>query len=525
MHQSKSKNFFSTATLFAVMMIVSAMAIQVSAIPTNNFFGAIQTSTASGTTVNQNLYDFRTDVYLNGGPQNTSAVGLPNGTYYFQVTDPSGATLLSSDAAVCRQLTVSGGKISGVSPASVSCPHLIGTDNSANGSTPVQLYPFNVTPNNGGEYKVWLIRQTSNTSVDATDVTVIHFNNRDAKTDNFKVKPENVCTVNCEPPPTTVTLSGHKFYDANADTLDNDGKIVEGVKIHVVFTTGGVITTTGDVTTTTTLFDIPTGSNGNWELTGVTTGSTYVVSEILPKACDTPGCDAQHYWVQTAPVADSSDFQGYSGTANANVSGLDFGNICFEPAIGGKTLGYCSNKNGENTMKGLGANGTIDPTVYPALNPTTLDSNGMASDLAFLGRLNLKNSSLDKKTGNTTDFDPSVYAAFNTWFLNGNAVNMAYMLSVQLSATSLDVRHKFFTYGDAQIADARSLGLGFATIGSVRVSGNTELNAPGGAATYTGNPVRDDEEILKNFLDGVNNNRLPFASPTACQVIYATPAS
>src|SRR5215210_1475674 len=72
----------------------------------NAFFGAIFTSTGDGATVNANIYDDKNDVYLNGGPQGMSNTGLPPGTYYFQVTDPSGATLLSTDPASCRQLTV-----------------------------------------------------------------------------------------------------------------------------------------------------------------------------------------------------------------------------------------------------------------------------------------------------------------------------------------------------------------------------------------------------------------------------------
>jgi len=36
--------------------------------------------------------------------------------------------------------------------------HDIGLFNGANGSTPVQLVPYLDTPNNGGEYKVWLTR-------------------------------------------------------------------------------------------------------------------------------------------------------------------------------------------------------------------------------------------------------------------------------------------------------------------------------------------------------------------------------
>ena len=71
-----------------------------------SFSGAIFTTTKHGTAVDQNLYVVATDVYLNGGPQNKNNVGLPNGTYYFQVTDPSGAKLLSTDNAVCRQLVV-----------------------------------------------------------------------------------------------------------------------------------------------------------------------------------------------------------------------------------------------------------------------------------------------------------------------------------------------------------------------------------------------------------------------------------
>lgn len=505
----QTKKLFLSTVLLIAITIFPAASIQILAAG-NNFFGAIQTSTANGTIVNQNIYDNKQDVYLNGGPQNANASGLPDGTYYFQVTDPSGATLLSSDAAMCRQLTVSNGRVSGATGA---CPHANGSFNAANGSTPVQLFPFNTTPNNGGEYKVWLIRQTSNTSIDTINTTVLHFDNRDAKTDNFKVKPEVICSINCNPP-LFIKLSGHKFYDANADSLDNDGMFVAGIIIHIAITTGGVTTT----------YDIPTDSNGNWELSNIPTGSDYTVSEILPKACDTlanPGCDAEHYWVQTAPVADSNNFQGYSGTASVDVNDLNFGDICFEPATGGKTLGWWSNKNGQKAMEtGTIANGGINPTVFPALINPAADPGLIAGDLAFLGRLNLKNSAFDKKTANTLDFDPANYSAFKTWLLNGNAVNMAYMLSVQLSATSLDVRHKYFTYGDAQIVDARSLGLGFASIGSVRISANTELNALGGNATYTGNPLRDDEEILKDFLDGVNNNRLPFAAPTPCPVFY-----
>jgi hypothetical protein len=94
---------------------------------------------------------------------------------------------------------------------------------------------------------------------------------------------------------------------------------------------------------------------------------------------------------------------------------------------------------------------------------------------------------------------------------------MAYMLSVQFAASSLDVRYGFFT--DGQIVDARSLGLGLTSIGNVRGLANTSLNDH--QITITGDPHRQSQEIMKNFFDGINNNRLGFASAEACSVFYA----
>src|SRR5436190_16125940 len=77
--------------------------------------GAIYTTNNTGAKVNGNLYASKADVYLNGGPQNQQDPGLvPDGTYYFMVTDPSGSTLLSLDDISCRQVVVLGGRIVGV---------------------------------------------------------------------------------------------------------------------------------------------------------------------------------------------------------------------------------------------------------------------------------------------------------------------------------------------------------------------------------------------------------------------------
>jgi hypothetical protein len=78
-----------------------------------------------------------------------------SGTYVFQVTDPPGKNLLSTDAAQCREFTVdSNGVINGVTGP---CAHATSTNtNTQVGGITIQLFPFDDTPNNGGEYKVWV---------------------------------------------------------------------------------------------------------------------------------------------------------------------------------------------------------------------------------------------------------------------------------------------------------------------------------------------------------------------------------
>jgi hypothetical protein len=126
------------------MLFVTALFIYVNT-TLAGLSGAIYTTTKDGTVVNKNIYGSTEDVYLSGGAQNLNASGLPDGTYYFQVTDPSGKTLLSTDNAVCRQLKVTGGRVDG---AAGSCAHDNGTFNPANGVLQVQLAPFSKTPNN-----------------------------------------------------------------------------------------------------------------------------------------------------------------------------------------------------------------------------------------------------------------------------------------------------------------------------------------------------------------------------------------
>lgn len=76
--------------------------------------GAIFTTTANGSRVNANQYPSKCEVYLDGGPNSgspASAASLPDGQYYFQVTDPSGKQLLSTDVVANRRFQVTNGVI------------------------------------------------------------------------------------------------------------------------------------------------------------------------------------------------------------------------------------------------------------------------------------------------------------------------------------------------------------------------------------------------------------------------------
>jgi hypothetical protein len=158
-------------------MLMSALLIAVTA--GAQVTGAIFTTLHDGTAVNHNIYEAKEDVYLNGGPKSPKApcgaAGLADGDYYFQVTDPSGKIVLSTDDLERRRVTVSGGVIMAYSYIGTG-EHTIGAGKC--GSTTVQLYPFADTPNPGGEYKVWM--QSVNS------VIASGFLPSKSKTDNFK---------------------------------------------------------------------------------------------------------------------------------------------------------------------------------------------------------------------------------------------------------------------------------------------------------------------------------------------------
>lgn|SRR5262245_14986174 len=179
--------------------------------------GAIFTTLVDGSAVNYNIYAAKEDVYLDGGPGQgapQTAAGLDDGIYVFQVTDPSGKTLLSTDPAGCRLFQVTNGIITSVAPSG-ACHHATGLDVD-HGALTVQLIPYNDTPNPGGEYKVWVTMLAD--YVCEADLSIVDcgpkkggaahgFVPRHTKTDNFKVRG-------------SIREIDTRFFDVNGNILD-----------------------------------------------------------------------------------------------------------------------------------------------------------------------------------------------------------------------------------------------------------------------------------------------------------------
>src|SRR5436305_1505390 len=108
----------SSVTVILGLALVAAC-LFVSPVRAHAPSGAIFTTTVNGSEVNANQYSAKEEVYLDGGPgpgAPQTAAGLDDGRYVFQVTDPPGKTLLSTDPVRCRQFDVANGIITGVVP-------------------------------------------------------------------------------------------------------------------------------------------------------------------------------------------------------------------------------------------------------------------------------------------------------------------------------------------------------------------------------------------------------------------------
>jgi hypothetical protein len=304
---------------------------------------------------------------------------------------------------------------------------------------------YDDTTNQGGEYKVWVS-------------TVNTFDNNSTKTDNFKVKAD----------PVVATLCIDKFYDANVDGIKDNGEVsINGWQFTII----------ADDNLINTRFTSP--------LCMVLEAGLYHLFEATP---------VETNWLHTtAATVDVTIPTVPPGQT------VEFGNVCLG-AGGGLTLGFWSNKNGQNLEN--------------------------ANDFGFLTTLCLRTAS-----GTNQDFNGNLTqnkSALHDWLLNANAVNMANMLSAQLAAMELNVRHpgvtgtKLVYGGDCVKAYQQSQQLpgsnGFITINDLMTAANTELCAH--PVTLSGSPFRAFQECMKTTLDQANNN-LNFVQGSPCPFSFA----
>jgi len=392
----------STCIVAAVLLVTttSYMAPNSGAIFTTN-------STCGGTNIN--IFNSKTEVYIGGGPAHPGAAGLADGFYYIQVTEPGGALLGTSiGSATPTPIHVTNGEFD-------QCYQLEAIVIKASDSTP----GFDDTTNGGGEYKV-----SVSPNADFSG----------AKNDNFKVKPDV---------PVTGTLNVNKFYDANANGVNDDGQLITGWKARIIEDTE--------------LFRFTPVSI-------VVAPDDYAVSEFDP---------AETNWIHTTanPVNVTVD-AGETET-------VEFGNLCLGPG-GGHTLGFWSNKNGQATMN---------------------DGGSVCSELTLLNGLYLRNGA-----GTRMNFGCD-YTAFRNWLLSATGTNMAYMLSAQLAAMELNVEAGFVNGNALVYAPGTNSanGLGFATVNALMAEANAELTSH--ATAFAGDSWRSYQEALKNALDKANNNQ------------------
>jgi hypothetical protein len=383
--------------------------------------GSIYATTSPTCADKVNVFGAKSDVYITGS-------GLPNGSYYIQVTEPGGTVLGRSNSA---SVVVTGGNLAQcyqVTSLVFEAPGFVNPG-------------FATTSNPAPNYKVAI----------STDPT---FPSNAVEHDNFKVTGE------VDPP--TATLRVNKFYDANANGVNDDAQPIAGWEVRI---------------------------NNGLELVrytpvvNIVDPDTYTVTESAP---------VESNWVRTTlnPVIVT--------LGEGDDTTVEFGNVC-TGAGGGRSHGFWGNKNGQATIN---------------------DGGSAASEMALLSSLNLR-------AANGSPFDPADYAAFKSWNGSANAVNMAYMLSVQMSAVVLSVEAGFaggnaLVHAPGLLAYAPLAGLnagGFITVNNLIALGDAELAVHGTA--YAGAPWRGYQEALKNVFDKLAND-LGFVQPAPCPFTFPT---
>lgn len=247
----------STRTLPAVLLacgvLLLVLAGRAGATPNQGLTGAIFTTDASCGTANGNIYDAKTDVYLDGGPSNPGSAGLPDGEYYVKVTAPDG-TLLGTSVGTADETPVVV-----VNGDFAQCYQLMAILKRASNG----LAGYDDTPNPGGEYKVWVSRVST-------------FEPDESKTDNFKVKASEATATatatNTPVDPPTATPTNTNTPTATATNTTTATATATNTTTATATNTN-TPTPTATATATNTNTPTPTATNTNTPTPTATTGT------------------------------------------------------------------------------------------------------------------------------------------------------------------------------------------------------------------------------------------------------------
>jgi hypothetical protein len=166
---------------------------------------------------------------------------------------------------------------------------------------------------------------------------------------------------------------------------------------------------------------------------------------------------------------------------------IQFGNVCLGDG-GGNTPGFWASKNGKD--------------LYEEPDRIALDTLHLVND--------------DGTSFNLTDNDLNKsHRELRTWLTSdSDAVNMSYMLSVQLTAMKLNVLNGFVD-GNTEIYHPE---LGVLTIDELITLADEQLSLY--PLTLSGSDERDYLEWLKDAFDDANNNLNFIQGPLACEFSF-----
>jgi hypothetical protein len=506
----KRKQFLTITLLTAVLLSSAGVVVAAPPLP-----GAIFTTDSTCSGVDLNIYTNKDAVYLSGGPAHPGSASLPDGFYFVRVTDPNGDLVLGTS------LDGSGIPVPTVQVVSghfASCYQLSQVVRDPD----TLALGYRDTTNPGGEYKVWVS-------------TVQQFDNNSTKTDNFKVRnapcPDPTNPQCADPKP--IRVKGGKVNDINADVIF-EPTLVPFNEFRIPGWRVLVCSNAHVCQVVQTLGPCPGPDCGLWSFSTTTEG-TYTFEEIIPTGA---GGVAGAFWVQSGPdgnnfcpldpgdgspltdfptlnsnLLDTSILKSFGAATGIPASigftvdlvegdqleGLRFCNWCRLPNKG-LTIGYWSNKNG------LGVANQGDLCALAQLN--LVNAAGAAVDFGL--------NAATCNNINSTALTAAQKTALNSFLLSANATNMANMLSAQLAALNNNVRHGLLS-GTAFV-----FGFGD-TVANLIIAANATLLAHP-ITTVVADPInRAAQEILKNYIDGLNNGATVGSSNALadCGVNYA----